>query len=73
MATLCALLPADTFHKPGFKLQAKILHHLFTIVQVGCNEAAAIPHLLPPLSLLLLLRLEGALVYCLTSLKHPAR
>ena len=27
--------PADTFHKPGFKLQARILHHLFAIVQVG--------------------------------------
>lgn len=26
---------ADTFHKPGFKLQARILHHLFAIVQVG--------------------------------------
>lgn len=24
---------ADTFHKPGFKLQTRILHHLFTIVQ----------------------------------------
>ena len=23
---------ADTFHKPGFKMQAKILHHLFGIV-----------------------------------------
>ncbi|PSC71723.1 exportin-1-like isoform X2 [Micractinium conductrix] len=23
----------DTFHKPGFKLQARILHHLFSIVQ----------------------------------------
>lgn len=23
----------DTFHKPGFKLQTRILHHLFTIVQ----------------------------------------
>ena len=34
----CLLPPApasDTFHKPGFKLQARILHHLFTIVQVG--------------------------------------
>ena len=36
--TSSPLLPsacrADTFHKPGFKLQARILHHLFAIVQV---------------------------------------
>ena len=24
--------PADTFHKPGFKMHAKILHHLFQVV-----------------------------------------
>ena len=23
----------DTFHKPGFKLQTRILHHLFSVVQ----------------------------------------
>lgn len=37
--TLCPLphMPpsADTFHKPGFKLQTRILHHLFTVAQVG--------------------------------------
>lgn len=26
--------PADTFHKPGFKLQTRILHHLFAVAQV---------------------------------------
>ena len=24
--------PADTFHKPGFKMHVKILHHLFGVV-----------------------------------------
>ena len=33
------LTTADTFHKPGFKLQARILHHLFAIVQVcACGQ-----------------------------------
>lgn len=31
---------ADTFHKPGFKLQARILHHLFAIVQVRRGHEA---------------------------------
>lgn len=26
---------SDTFHKPGFKLHARILHHLFSIVLEG--------------------------------------
>lgn len=30
---------ADSFHKPGFKLHAKILHHLFTIVNSGVIKA----------------------------------
>lgn len=30
---------ADSFHKPGFKLHAKILHHLFTIVNSGVITA----------------------------------
>jgi hypothetical protein len=34
----------DTFHKPGFKLQARILHHLFSIVQVGRGAAPCAPH-----------------------------
>lgn len=29
----------DTFHKPGFKLQARILHHLFTVVQSDAIKA----------------------------------
>jgi exportin-1 len=29
----------DTFHKPGFKLQARILHHLFAIVQGDAIKA----------------------------------
>lgn len=29
----------DTFHKPGFKLQARILHHLFSIVQTDAIKA----------------------------------
>ena len=29
----------DTFHKPGFKLQARILHHLFAIVQTDAIKA----------------------------------
>ena len=29
----------DTFHKPGFKLQARILHHLFGIVQTDVIKA----------------------------------
>lgn len=29
----------DTFHKPGFKLQARILHHLFSIVQTNAIKA----------------------------------
>ncbi len=32
-ACFCPHICADTFHKPGFKLQTRILHHLFTIVQ----------------------------------------
>ena len=30
---------ADSFHKPGFKLHAKILHHLFSIVNSGVIKA----------------------------------
>lgn len=33
----CAV--ADSFHKPGFKLHVKILHHLFTIVNSGVIKA----------------------------------
>jgi len=29
----------DTFHKPGFKLQARILHHLFAVLQTGAIKA----------------------------------
>jgi exportin-1 len=29
----------DTFHKPGFKMQARILHHLFGVVQGGAIKA----------------------------------
>lgn len=29
----------DTFHKPGFKLQARILHHLFGVVQTDAIKA----------------------------------
>jgi exportin-1 len=29
----------DTFHKPGFKLQARILHHLFSIIQTDAIKA----------------------------------
>lgn len=35
---LCDMV-ADSFHKPGFKLHAKILHHLFTIVNSGVIKA----------------------------------
>ena len=35
---LCLML-ADSFHKPGFKLHAKILHHLFSIVNSGVIKA----------------------------------
>ena len=27
----CWWLRADTFHKPGFKMHARILHHLFSV------------------------------------------
>ncbi len=30
---------ADTFHKPGLKMHAKILHHLFTIVNTDVIKA----------------------------------
>ena len=30
---------ADTVHKPGFKIQARILHHLFSIVSSGAIKA----------------------------------
>ena len=30
---------ADTFHKPGLKMQAKILHHLFTVVGTDVIKA----------------------------------
>lgn len=30
---------ADTFHKPGFKMHAKILHHLFTNVNTDVIKA----------------------------------
>jgi exportin-1 len=29
----------DTFHKPGFKLQARILHHLFSVAQADVIRA----------------------------------
>ena len=32
-------LPADSIHKPGFKLHTRILHHLFTIVSSGVIKA----------------------------------
>ena len=42
VAILSSAVPcgvADSFHKPGFKLHAKILHHLFTIVNSGVIKA----------------------------------
>lgn len=38
-ATFASSHGADSFHKPGFKLHAKILHHLFTIVNSGVITA----------------------------------
>ena len=32
-------MAADSFHKPGFKLHARILHHLFSIVNSGVIKA----------------------------------
>lgn len=34
-----ACLTADSFHKPGFKSQARILHHLFTILDANVVKA----------------------------------
>lgn len=33
------LRSADTFHKPGFKMHAKILHHLFEVVKGSVIKA----------------------------------
>lgn len=38
MLTLCAPC-ADSFHKPGFKMHTKILHHLFRIVSEDAIKA----------------------------------
>ena len=38
--TGCAVsLRADTFHKPGFKMHARILHHLFHIINTDVIKA----------------------------------
>lgn len=35
----CEVGGADTFHKPGLKMQAKILHHLFVVVDTDVIKA----------------------------------
>ena len=38
--TVCAVPPrADTFHKPGFKMHTRILHHLFHIINTDVIKA----------------------------------
>lgn len=34
-----AMCCADTFHKPGFKMHTKILHHLFLIISTDVIKA----------------------------------
>ena len=36
---MLALRRADTFHKPGFKMHAKILHHLFHVIATDVIKA----------------------------------
>ena len=47
--TLCGAR-ADTFHKPGFKMHARILHHLFLVAASDVIKVKLVAHSPPKLT-----------------------